>query len=275
MVAPRPNPRVRMSPPPSPGQAPPQAILLCLSGHDPTGGAGIQADAEAAAAQGAHALTVITALTAQDSRNVRRVVPVDPPLIAEQLALLEADCRIGAIKIGLLGEPAQVVIIRDLLRRLRVPVVLDPVLRAGGGTELVGSPLQAALLEQLLPEVSLLTPNAAELRRLAPGAADLAAAARELMDRGCANLLVTGGDEPGDRVVNTWFCAGAAPRRFEWPRLAETFHGAGCTLASAVAARLALGEPMAGAIEQAQRWTQDALARAFAVGQGRRIPFRR
>lgn len=264
-----------MSLPAHPGRPPSQPSLLCLSGHDPTGGAGIQADQEAAAAQGVHALSIVTALTAQDSRNVQRVVPVASRLIEEQLALLEADCAIGAIKIGLIGDAVQVPVILSAIRRLRVPVVLDPVLRAGGGTDLVGASLQAALLAQLIPAIHLLTPNAAELRRLVPQAPDSASAARQLLDRGCANVLVTGGDEPGERVVNTWFNADAAPREFEWPRLPETFHGAGCTLASAIAARLALGEPIAQAIEQGQRWTQQALARAFAVGQGRRIPGRR
>lgn len=264
---------MRSSPVPHP--TPSRANLLCLSGHDPTGGAGIQADQEAAAAQGVHALTVVTALTVQDSRNVHRVVAVDAALIAEQLAALEADCRIAGIKIGLLGDAAQIAVIVALIQRLKVPVVLDPVLRAGGGSDLVSSPLQVALLEQLLPAVTLLTPNAAELRRLVPEAADPASAARELLDRGCANLLVTGGDEPGESVVNRWFARDAQAVRYEWPRLPETFHGAGCTLASAIAARLALGEPMALAIEQGQRWTQTALARAVAVGQGRRIPLRR
>lgn len=258
---------------PSPGLR--RASVLCLSGHDPCGGAGIQADQESVATQGAHALTVITALTVQDSRNVRRVIPVSAALIAEQIELLEQDCSIAAIKIGLLGEAAQVPVIASAIRRLRVPVVLDPVLRAGGGANLVDDPLQAALLEQLLPAVSLLTPNAGELRRLAPASASLADGARALLDRGCANLLVTGGDEPGDTVTNLWFAPGAEPVRYEWPRLPETFHGAGCTLASAIAAHLALGESMARAIEAGQRWTQDTLARAVRVGQGRRIPFRR
>lgn len=263
-----------MSLSPQSGRPTSGSLLLCLSGHDPTGGAGIQADQEAAAAQGVHALSVVTALTVQDSRNVQRVVPVAPSLIEEQLRLLEADCRVAAIKIGLIGDAAQVAVILAAIRRLRVPVVLDPVLRAGGGADLVAASLQAALLTQLIPAVSLLTPNAAELRRLVPGTEDVASAARQLLDRGCAHVLVTGGDEPGERVVNRWFSADAAPQTFAWPRLPETFHGAGCTLASAIAAHLARGETMAQALEQGQRWTQQALARAFAVGQGRRIPGR-
>lgn len=249
-------------------------LVLCLSGHDPTGGAGLHADLEAIAAQGGHALTLVTALTVQDSRDVRRVVPTDPLLLAEQLALLEADCAVAAIKIGLLGSAAQVAVIVSAIERLRVPAVLDPVLRAGGGTNLVQSELETAVRELLLPKVTLLTPNAAEARRLAP-AATLADSARALLAHGCANVLITGGDEPGEHVSNTWYRDGAAPVAYSWPRYPETFHGAGCTLASAVAARLACGEAMDLALAVAQRWTQDALARAFAVGHGRRIPGRR
>lgn len=252
----------------------PVPVVLCLSGHDPTGGAGIHADIEACAAQGVHAFTVVTAHTVQDTRNVRRVSAVAPMLIAEQVDALLRDGRIAAIKIGLLGDAQQVPVLVHAIRAAGVPVVLDPVLRAGGGTNLVGSELQVALREALLPLVTVLTPNAGELRRLVPNEPPDVAAAR-LIAAGCRNVLVTGGDEDTAAVVNTWYAADLPPRRFEWPRLPETFHGAGCTLASAIAARLALGDPVGDALETAQRWTQDALARAVTVGQGRRIPGRR
>lgn len=248
-------------------------LVLCLSGHDPTGGAGLHADLEAVAAQGAHALTLVTALTAQDSRDVRRVLPTDAALLAEQLELLEADCTIAAIKIGLLGSAAQVAVIRAAIERLRVPVVLDPVLRAGGGANLVQAELEAAVLETLLAKVTVLTPNAAEARRLA-ATGGLADSAQALLARGCAHVLVTGGDEPGEQVHNIWYRHGAAPVEYRWPRLPETFHGAGCTLASAIAARLACADPIDQALETAQRWTQLTLQRAIVVGRGRRIPFR-
>lgn len=251
--------------------------LLCLSGHDPTGGAGIHADLDAAAAQGVPALSVITALTVQDTRDVQAVRPVEAEWIERQLALLAADVHIGAIKLGLLGDVAQVRLLAAWIDRLRVPVVLDPVLRAGGGAALVGGSLQEAIARELLPRVTLATPNAAETRCLAGLAADAPAdaAGAALVAAGCAGVLVTGGDEAGPEVVNTWHRREAAPRRFTWPRLPETFHGAGCTLASAIAARLVLGEPLEVALEAAQRWTHAALTRPIAVGHGRRIPGRR
>lgn len=260
---------------PNPAENPVPPRVLCLSGHDPGGGAGIHADIEAVAAQGAHALTVITALTIQDSRNVHRVQALAPAWLEEQIAVLEADGPIAAVKIGLIGDAAQVPLLAATVARLRCPCVLDPVLRAGGGTELADAALRAALLDTLLAHVTVLTPNAAEARRLVPEADDLPAAAASLLARGCAHVLITGGDEPGEHVTNIGYAHGAAPRRFEWPRLPETFHGAGCTLAAALAARLALGEPVGLALERAQAWTQATLAGARHVGQGRRIPNRR
>lgn len=249
--------------------------VLCLSGHDPSGGAGIHADIEAVAAQGAHALTVVTALTVQNTRDVSRVSAVAPALMAEQIAALIDDGPIAAIKIGLLGDAAQVSVIVNAIRRLRVPVVFDPVLRAGGGSNLVAASLLAEVIAELVPEVTLLTPNAAEARRLAPGSSGLDDCALRLLALGCAHVLVTGGDEPGAEVRNTWYAEGSPARHYCWPRLPETFHGAGCTLASAIAARLAHGESMDAAIENAQRWTHAALIGAIAVGEGRRIPLRR
>ena len=250
------------------------ARVLCISGHDPSGGAGIQADIESCAALGAHALSVITAHTVQDTQNVQRVSPVPPILLAAQMEALIEDCRIDAIKIGLLGDAAQIAPILAVLAKLQVPVVLDPVLRAGGGRKLVSQELLAAL-EDLLPQVSLLTPNAAEARVLVPGQATLDACGAVLLARGCRHVLITGGDEPGDEVVNTWHAPGAAPQPFRWPRLDGGFHGAGCTLASAIAALLAQGLDMAAALQQAQAFTNRALQRAIAIGQGRRIPLRR
>jgi hydroxymethylpyrimidine/phosphomethylpyrimidine kinase len=247
--------------------------VLCLSGHDPTGGAGLHADIEACAAQGAHALTALTANTVQDTRDVRRVVATAPILLAQQIEVLCADGPVAAVKIGLLGDAGQVPVIAETLRALRVPVVLDPVLRAGGGGNLVGAQLQAAMAE-LFALTTVLTPNAAEARRLAAGSADLEAAAAALLDGGCGNVLITGGDEPGARVVNSWYTRSAPPQRYDWERLPGPFHGAGCTLAAALAARLALGETLADALHAAQAYTHDSLRQARRVGAGRPIPGR-
>lgn len=248
--------------------------ILCLSGHDPTGGAGVHADIEACAAQGAHALSIITALTVQDTQNVARVHPVAPMLLAQQLEALLGDCTVHAVKIGLLGDAQQLPYLVPVLKSLGVPVVLDPILRAGGGASLVSAQLQVAMEEQLFPLVTVLTPNAAEARRLAPRATSLDEAAQVLLARGCANLLITGGDEPTTDVRNAWYRTEAPPQRFSHTRHPARFHGAGCTLAATLAARLALGAPLERAIAEALEATHAALGRAYAVGQGRLIPGR-
>ena len=250
-------------------------LVLCLSGHDPTGGAGLHADIEAIAACGGHALSIITAHTVQDTSDVLRVTPVAPLLIAQQIETLANDCEIAAIKIGLLGDAEQIPPLVQWIQRLQKPVVFDPVLRAGGGSNLASAALIAAVTEQLLPHITLLTPNAAEARRLAPKQDSLELSAQELMAIGCQNILITGGDEAGSSVINTWHRQGQPPKIFEWPRLPETFHGAGCTLAAACAAFLAQGLAMGDAIQRAQTYTQHTLHHALRIGHGRRIPGRR
>ena len=248
--------------------------VLCISGHDPSGGAGLQADIEAVAAQRAHALVAVTSLTVQDTRNVHRVVPTAPSLLAQQLDAVLDDCPVHAIKIGLIGDAAQVPAIVEAIRRAQVPVILDPVLRAGGGASLSGAETAAAMVEWLLPLAEIITPNAAEARRLAPGSTSLEACGAALVAQGCANVLITGGDEPTDDVVNVWHRAGATPVLFRRPRIAGQFHGSGCTLAAALAAQRALGAPLALALERAQAYVHECLARALRVGGGRLVPGR-
>jgi hydroxymethylpyrimidine/phosphomethylpyrimidine kinase len=251
--------------------------VLCLSGHDPGGGAGVQADIETAAALGGHAATLVTAQTVQDTRDVRRLVATDLALLRDQADVLLADVEVGAIKVGLLGAPEQAAFAAGLARRLGRPLVLDPVLRAGGGSELGSPALIEAIRRELLPRVEVLTPNAAEARRLA-GTDDLAACGAALVAAGARHVLITGGDEvdggPGEAVVNRWHRHDGTKRAFSWPRLPGPFHGAGCTLAAAIATLLARGLPVGTALADAQAYVHAALGRAFAVGRGRPIPGR-
>lgn len=248
--------------------------VLCVAGHDPTGGAGIHADIEAVAGQGAHALTLVTALTAQDTDNVRHVYPTGPELLQQQADCLLADCPVAAIKVGLVGAAAQLPLLAGWIRRLQVPTVIDPILRAGGGASLLDTRAATDLLQVLLPLATVLVPNAAEVRRLG-GHEDLDAAAQWLLGHtGVPHLLVTGGDEPGNTVRNYWYRPDAKPVHFDWPRVPGRFHGAGCTLASALAARLALGESVEQALVSAQAYAHRALAAAITPGRGRAVPGR-
>jgi len=249
--------------------------ILCIGGHDPTGGAGIQADIETVTALGGKALALITALTEQDTRDIKAVTPTPANVLARQADTLLADIRVDAIKIGLIGGAAQVAVLADLLRDFTGPVVLDPVLAAGGGFDLDTGGLCTEMQNNLLPLATLMTPNRAEARRLADRD-DPMDAAQLLLDAGARAVLLTGADEAqGDRVENLLVTPGRAARAFSWPRLSGRFHGSGCTLASACATRLALGDPLASAVQAAQEFTHEALTAALRVGHGQWLPDRR
>lgn len=238
--------------------------VLVFAGLDPGGGAGLAADILAIAAQGAHALPVATALTCQDNNRVFAVHPVDAGLVARQAAPLVAAFDIRAVKLGIPGNAANAAAIAEIIRDLRarqpdLPVVLDPVLASGHGDAL-GQGSAMAALSDLLTLATIVLPNLPE---------------RAALDvPGTLQMLVTGGHAPGDTVINRWLQDGQALREWHWPRLLDTYHGSGCTLAAALAARLALGESMAIALGHAQAYTHATLAQSFAVAPGQRIPRR-
>ncbi|MBY8964926.1 hydroxymethylpyrimidine/phosphomethylpyrimidine kinase [Algiphilus sp. NNCM1] len=247
--------------------------VLCISGHDPTGGAGLHADIEACQALGAHALGAITALTIQDTHNVHAVRALDAEWFEAQLRRLDADCHIDAIKFGVLGSTAQVEIAARWVRRWQLPMVLDPVLQAGGGAELASQPVARALRDELLPLATVVTPNAAEARLLS-GAQRLSDAAVALGARGAAHVLVTGGDEAGTEPRTDWHWHDGAVRALSRSRWAQSYHGAGCTLAASIAALLARGLSPTTAIDQASAQVHAWLGTPKVIGGGRPSPLR-
>ena len=249
--------------------APPTPVVLSLAGHDPVGGAGIQADIETAMALGCHATTVIACLTVQDTTDAQEVAPTVPGLVARQARAVLADLPIGAIKVGLMGSAAVVAAVAGVLAEASgVPVVIDPVLASGGGHDLADARLIQAMLESILPLASLVTPNSDEARRLT-GQEDLADCAAALLRTGCRAVLVTGGHETGPTVVNRLYRPAATTVAFETPRLAGRFRGTGCTLSTAIAAHLAHGRDLEDAIEQAMAFTSAAIRAARPLGRGR------
>lgn len=249
-------------------------IVLCFSGHDPSGGAGVQADIETIVSHRCHAASIITALTEQDSRNVRNVLPQRPRDIISQAQTLLDDFQVAAIKIGLLGSAEIAVAVADIIRQARkVPVVLDPVLAAGGGTDLAGTELIAAIVEHLLPLSTLATPNSIEARRLT-GLDDLSACGAKLRQLGAEHVLITGAHEDSALVRNRLFGPNELDETFHWERLPYHYHGSGCTLASAVAALLAQGLDLFSAINEAQEFTWQSLQAAYRPGQGQHNPER-
>lgn len=248
-------------------------VVLCLSGHDPTGGAGVQADIETLRALGCHPATVVTALTAQDTRDVRTVFPQAPDSFLSQARLVLADLPVAAIKIGLLGSAGIAVAVAKLIGEAGpLPVVLDPILAAGGGQALASERLLEAMLSRLIPLATVITPNTPEACRLS-GRREPAECAARLLALGCPNVLLTGTHEDGPAVINRWYSADEVVES-RWPRLPGTYHGSGCTLAAAVAGGLASGLSMAEAVARAERYTHAALRAAYAVGRGQWLPRR-
>ena len=238
--------------------------VLVFAGLDPGGGAGLAADIAAIGALGGHALPVATALTVQDNNRVHEVQPVDAGLILRQADALIDSCSIDAVKIGIPGSRENAAAIARLLRQLRaadpgLPVVLDPVLASGHGDAL-GKGNAIAALAELLPLATVLVPNL-------PEAAALGALPSE-------HVLVTGGHGEGDVIVNRWLQGGVEQRAWRLPRLPHSYHGSGCTLAAAIAARLALGDRVEQALEHAQDYCHQTLAHAFRIAPGQRIPRR-
>ncbi len=251
--------------------------VLCIGGHDPTGGAGLHADIETLQALGARTYGLVTCLTAQDTHNVVELTPTPAAVFRQQRDTLLADIRPDAIKIGLLGSVEIATAVGELLADFEGPIVLDPILRAGGGRSLSTEELIAQLREELLPRCHLLTPNQAELAQLTE-CADIETAAERLLQRGARGVLVTGADAAEhaqqDQVSNTLYRPGHSPQTWNWPHLPHVYHGSGCTLASACAARLAAGVSLVDAAEAAQRFTWDALRRAERPGHGQHLPTR-
>ncbi len=249
-------------------------VVLCFSGHDPSGGAGVQADIETLTSHHCHCVSVITALTEQDSRNVKKMLPQQPENIISQANTLFDDMPIAAIKIGLIGHYETAQAIHSILQQHpNIPVVLDPVLAAGGGTPLANTQLLAAMNELLLPCTTILTPNSEEAKQLT-GLTDLDACGLALLEQGCDYVLITGSHEPTPQVKNRLFHQQAMIEEFSWARLPHSYHGSGCTLASSIAGLLAQGLDAFSAITEAQDYSWNALDAAYKVGKGQHNPNR-
>jgi hydroxymethylpyrimidine/phosphomethylpyrimidine kinase len=272
----------------------PPPIVLVFAGTDPTGGAGLQADVLTLASLGCHPLSVVTAVTVQDTVGVDDYLPMDAEWIADQARSVLEDMPVAAIKIGMIGSVEAVAAIAEVVSDYPdIPLVLDPVLRSGRGDPLANEELMGALIDLLLPQTTVLTPNSIEARRLAEDLAEgdeygdeegietdsedapeLAACARRLIDLGCEFVLITGAHEQGAQVVNTLYNTRGVVHAQAWERLPGSYHGSGCTLASALAGFLALGQDVAEAAKEAQAYTWQTLKHAYRPGMGQFIPDR-
>lgn len=248
-------------------------VVLCISGHDPSGGAGIQADIETLQALGQPAASLITCLTAQNSYSLRDLQTVDVALLQSQADTLLADQRVSGIKLGALGNGAVARFAAGIIRRLRetqpdLPVVVDPVLVAGSGGELGDEAVVEVLLGEILPLATLATPNQVESQRLGPSST--------LLEDGCQWLLLTDTDSSsGKTITHRLHGPGDSLHTFEVPRLPGAYHGSGCTLASALAGYLAQGETVPDAVSLGLDFTHHCLEQARVLGAGQLFPNRR
>ncbi|MCP3660954.1 MAG: bifunctional hydroxymethylpyrimidine kinase/phosphomethylpyrimidine kinase [Gammaproteobacteria bacterium] len=250
------------------------AVVLTLAGHDPTGGAGIQADMESVSALGGYTASAITALTVQDTQNVQSLHPVAPELFRQQTEAVLNDLPVAAIKVGLIGSAEIASTLVDILSaHPNIPVVLDPVLTAGGGQEMSSKKLLHQIRHRLLPLCTLITPNSEEARRLAEDES-LEACAEQLLAEGCEGVLITGTHEAEEQVTNRLYQKGESILSHNWPRLPGSYHGSGCTLASAIAVGLAQGMSLVDSIERAQKFTWESLSNGFKLGKGQQLPNR-
>jgi len=233
------------------------------------------ADIEAIASMGCQAAPVITALTVQDTQNVMRLDPVDPTIVIEQARAILEDMPVAAIKIGLLASLENIEAIHTWLKDdPDSPVVMDPILRAGGGSRLSSDEMQEAMRVLLFPLVTVLTPNSEEARALAHEADTPEACAQELLSDGCELLLITGTHEGTETVDNHLYTNRRHLETFSWERLPHSYHGSGCTLASAIAGLLAQGLEPFTAIHEAQEYTWEALKNGYRLGMGQHHPNR-
>ena len=259
----------------------PVRAVLSIAGSDSGGGAGIQADLKAFARCGVHGTTVITALTAQNTVGVTGVHPVPGDFIVEQIRAVAEDIRIDAVKIGMLGTAETVATVAQALELLDddVPVVIDTVMVAESGAVLLDEPARTALIDQLIPRATVITPNLPEARVLARAAGldadasgsgsdeEVESLARGLLSLGSQAVVVTGGHR--DEIVDVFF-DGTRLERLRGPRHADgAAHGSGCTHSSALAAHLALGHDPLEAARRAKRVASEAVRHGLRdIGRG-------
>lgn len=249
-------------------------VVLSFSGHDPSGGAGVQADIETIVSHQCHATSVITALTEQDTHNVKKLIPQRPDDIIAQAQTLLNDIAVDVFKIGLIGHYETAIAINSVLRQYpHIPVVLDPVLAAGGGTDLSSQQLLVTMVDLLLPCTTVLTPNSEEARKLT-GLTDLHECGLKLLELGCDTVLITGTHESTPSVSNQLFHDGRCWETYTWDRLPDSYHGSGCTLAASIAALMAHGLKPLPAVMEAQEYTWNALHAAYVTGKGQHNPNR-
>jgi hydroxymethylpyrimidine/phosphomethylpyrimidine kinase len=260
-------------------QQPPPAVLA-FAATDPSGGAGLQADILTLTSMGCHALSVVTAITVQDTAGVADLLALDPEWVADQARCVLEDIPVAVFKLGVLGSVEVIAAIAEIVSDYPdVPLVVDPVLASGRGDELASDDMVSAMSELIFPQTTLITPNTIEARRLAADSMeddtpDLAGCASRLVAMGCEYVLITGTHDNTQKVINTLYHKRGVLRSDSWDRLPGRYHGSGCTLAAAISAGIAHGLDVAEAAMEAQEYTWQSLKGGYRLGMGQCLPDR-
>jgi hydroxymethylpyrimidine/phosphomethylpyrimidine kinase len=247
---------------------------LTIAGSDSGGGAGIQADLKAFQANGVFGMSVITAITAQNTRTVTRAEALSPELVRAQLDAVLDDLPVGAVKTGMLAESAIIEVVADVLaEHPHLPLVVDPVMISKSGSPLIADEAISTLVTRLLPLTTVLTPNAHEAARLldrpVTTLTEAEGAVRDLGALGPRAVLLKGGHLEGTDEAVDLLWDGAALHRFAAPRVDTPHtHGTGCTTAAALAANLSRGLPLVEAIDRTKRYVHGAIVHALPLGGG-------
>jgi hydroxymethylpyrimidine/phosphomethylpyrimidine kinase len=233
------------------------------------------------ASMGCHPLSVVTALTVQDTTGVEDILPIDADWVADQARCILEDVPVSVFKLGVLGSIETIAAIAEIVSDYpEIPLILDPVLASGRGDEMANEDMIAVMKELLIPQTTLITPNTLEALRLCQEDDlpddDLSQedCAQCLLDIGAEYVLITGTHHPSLKVVNTLYHRDGKVREDQWERLPGTYHGSGCTLASSIAAGLAQGLELPDAVREAQEYTWQALRAGYRLGMGQFMPDR-
>ena len=246
--------------------------VLIIAGSDSSGGAGIQADIKTVTMLGGYAATAVTAVTVQNTLGVSAVHAIPAEVVAAQMRAVIGDIGVDAVKIGMLGDADVIAAVAEVLRGLKVPIVLDPVMVAKGGASLLADDAVEALVRYLLPLSTIVTPNTPELAALTgtevDDEGDAVLAAQELLGLGARAVLAKGGHLAGEEVTD-WLVTANGQTRFVSRRIdTRHTHGTGCTLASAIAVGLGRAEPLAEAVAAARAYVFGAIEHAPGFGAG-------
>lgn len=221
---------------------------------------------------------MVTGITVQDTVGVDDLLSMEADWVADQARMILEDMPVAAFKVGVIGSADNVAVIAEIAADYPdIPLVLDPVLASGAGDEFATDELIAAMRDLLIPHTMVITPNSIEARRLVDdddSELSLDECARRIRGLGCEYVLITGTHENTHQVVNTLYNRGGKVRADSWQRLSGSYHGSGCTLASAIAACLAVGMEMPEAIREAQEYTWQSLKAGYRPGMGQFVPDR-